>query len=49
MKRLLIMTVAIGLAFACGTVLAQEHEGAGKKPGAEKEESFAEKHELELK
>ena len=49
MKRLIIMTVAIGLAFAGCTAFAQEHEGAEKKPGAEKEESFAEKHELELK
>lgn len=49
MRRLAVVTVALGLAFAGSTVLAQEHEGAEKKAGAEKEESFAEKHELELK
>jgi len=49
MRRLAVVTVALGLAFAGSTVLAQEHEGAEKKSGAEKEESFAEKHELELK
>ena len=49
MKRLVVVTIAIGLAFAGRTAFAQEHEGAEKKHGAEKEESFAEKHELELK
>jgi len=44
MRRLAWLIVALGL--ACGAVpaVAQEHEG-----GAKKEESFAEKHELELK
>jgi F-type H+-transporting ATPase subunit b len=49
MRRLAVVTVALGLAFAGSIALAQEHEGAEKKTGAEKEESFAEKHELELK
>ena len=49
MRRLAVVTVALGLAFAGSTAFAQEHEGAEKKAGAEKEESFAEKHELELK
>jgi len=49
MRRLAFVTVALGLAFAGSVALAQEHEGAEKKTGAEKEESFAEKHELELK
>jgi len=49
MRRLAVVTVALGLVFAGSTVLAQEHENAEKKSGAEKEESFAEKHELELK
>jgi F0F1-type ATP synthase membrane subunit b/b' len=49
MRRLAIVTVALGLAFTGSAVLAQEHEGGQKKAGVEKEESFAEKHELELK
>ena len=49
MRRLALVTVALGLACAGSVALAQEHEGAEKKTGAEKEESFAEKHELELK
>jgi F-type H+-transporting ATPase subunit b len=49
MRRLAVVTVALGLAFAGSTAFAQEHESAEKKAGAEKEESFAEKHELELK
>jgi F-type H+-transporting ATPase subunit b len=43
------VTVALGLAFTGSAALAQEHEGGEKKAGVEKEESFAEKHELELK
>jgi len=43
MRRLAVVTVALGLAFI-GAAPAQEHEG-----GQKKEESFAEKHELELK
>ena len=40
----------LGLAFAGAVAWAQEHEGAEKKARrAKKEESFAEKHELELK
>jgi F-type H+-transporting ATPase subunit b len=49
MRRLAIVTVALGLAFMGTVAPAQEHEGAEKKAGVEKEESFAEKHELELK
>ena len=49
MRRLAIVTVALGLAFTGTVAVAQEHEGGEKKAGAEKEESFAEKHELELK
>src|ERR1022692_2498032 len=49
MRRLAIVTVALGLAFTAGTALAQEPEGTQKKAGVEKEETFAEKHELELK
>jgi F-type H+-transporting ATPase subunit b len=49
MRRLAVITVALGLTFTGGLALAQEHEGGEKKAGAEKEESFAEKHELELK
>jgi F-type H+-transporting ATPase subunit b len=49
MRRLAVVTVALGLVFAGSVALAQEHEGAEKKTGAEKEESFAEKHELALK
>jgi F-type H+-transporting ATPase subunit b len=40
--------VALGLAFTSRPALAQEHEAAQRKAG-EKEESFAEKHELALK
>ena len=52
-RRLAVVAMAAGLAL-CGTVRAEDHE-AGKKEaaaehgGAEAEESFAEKHELELK
>jgi F-type H+-transporting ATPase subunit b len=49
MRRLAIVTVALGLAFTGSMAWAQEHEGGQKKAGVEKEESFAEKHELELK
>jgi F-type H+-transporting ATPase subunit b len=49
MRRLAILTVALGLTFTGGALFAQEHEGGEKKAGVEKEESFAEKHELELK
>ena len=50
MRRLAIVTVALGLAFAGGRpALAQEHEGAQKAAAGEKEESFAERHELALK
>src|SRR5450755_2000717 len=49
MRRLAIITVALGLTFTGGALFAQEHEGGEKKAGVEKEESFAEKHELELK
>ena len=49
MRRLAILTVALGLAFTGTIAFAQEHEGGEKKAGVEKEESFAEKHELELK
>jgi len=44
MRRLAMVTVALGLAFTGSAALAQEHEGGGKKP-----ETFAEKYELELK
>jgi F-type H+-transporting ATPase subunit b len=49
MRRLAVITLALGLTFAVTPSWAQEHESAEKKGGAEKEESFAEKHELELK
>jgi len=49
MRRLAIVTVALGLAFTGTIAFAQDHEGGEKKAGAGKEESFAEKHELELK
>src|ERR1035441_8000609 len=49
MKLLAMMTVAFGLAFPGSAALAQEQQGGDKKAGVEKEESFAEKHELELK
>jgi F-type H+-transporting ATPase subunit b len=49
MRRLAILTVALGLTFAGGAAVAQEHEGGEKKAGTEKEESFGEKHELGLK
>lgn len=49
MRRLAVVTVALGLAFTGTAALAQEHAGGQKKAGVEKEESFAEKHELELK
>lgn len=56
-KRLAVLAMASGLALMCGPVRAEDHE-AGKKEvvaehpaehGKEAEESFAEKHELELK
>jgi F-type H+-transporting ATPase subunit b len=49
MRRLAILTVALGLTFTGSALFAQEHEGGEKKAGVEKEESFAEKYELELK
>jgi len=52
MRRLAPWILAAGLALAAGGPLAaQEHEGKPEAAGAatEKEESFAEKHELELK
>ncbi len=49
MRRLAVVTLALGLTFMRHRLRAQEHETAEKKGGAEKEESFAEKHELELK
>src|ERR1035437_6379118 len=49
MRRLAMVTVALGLAFTGSAALAQEHEGGQQKAGVEKEESFAEKHELGLK
>lgn len=49
MKRLAILALALGLAFTGPALRAQEHEGAEKTAGHEKEESFAERHELELK
>jgi F-type H+-transporting ATPase subunit b len=49
MRRLAILTLAIGLFFSGTPAWAQEHEGGEKKGGPEKEESFAEKHELEFK
>ncbi len=56
-RRLVVVAMAAGLALACGAARAEDHE-AGKKEataehgtghGKEAEESFAEKHELELK
>ena len=44
-----MVTVALGLAFTGSAALAQEHDGGQKKAGVEKEASFAEKYELELK
>ena len=49
MKRLAILALALGLALTGPALRAQEHEGAEKTAGYEKEESFAERHELELK
>jgi F-type H+-transporting ATPase subunit b len=49
MRRLAIFAVALGLACTGGAVLAQEHEGGQKKAGVEKEETFADRHELSLK
>jgi F-type H+-transporting ATPase subunit b len=49
MKRLAVIAMAAGLVLTCGTARAQEHEGGENKGAAEHEESFAEKHELELK
>jgi F-type H+-transporting ATPase subunit b len=49
MRRLALLTFAAGLAFVVvRPIIAQEHEGA-KTEKSEKEESWAEKHELELK
>ena len=45
MRRLALFALLSGLAFTALPCFAQEHEGAGEK----KEESFAERHELELK
>lgn len=45
MKRVILLTLAIGLAFAGTQAFAQENDGGALG----KEESFAEKHELELK
>jgi len=55
MRRLAILTLAAGLTFTCAPLRSQEHEGGEQKAGVEKtekgekEESFGEKHELELK
>jgi F0F1-type ATP synthase membrane subunit b/b' len=49
MRFLAIAALTLGLTFTGGVARAQEHEGGEKKAGVEKEESFAEKHELELK
>jgi len=51
MKRAGLVVLALGLALAAARpVLAQEHEGKAEQPGAgQKEESWAEKHEFELK
>ncbi|MGD0772980.1 MAG: ATP synthase F0 subunit B [Candidatus Solibacter sp.] len=49
MRRLAVVTVALGLALTGSVALAQEPQGGEKKAGVEKHESFAEKHELELK
>jgi len=49
MKPFAILALALGLTFSASPVRAQEHEGGEKKAGVEKEEGFAEKHELELK
>src|ERR1035437_10665413 len=49
MRLLAVVTVALGLAFPGSVGLAQEPQGGEKKAGVEKEQSFAEKHELELK
>jgi F0F1-type ATP synthase membrane subunit b/b' len=48
MRRLAIVTVALGIAFIGRPALAQEH-GGEQKAGVKKEEGFAEKHELGLK
>ncbi len=49
MRRLAIVTVALGLALTGSATRAQEQPGGEKKAGGEKEETFAEKYELELK
>src|ERR1035441_10298474 len=49
MRRLAIIVAALCLAFTCRPALAQVPEGGPKKAAAEKEEGFAEKHELSLK
>src|SRR5664279_3255748 len=49
MRLLAVVTVALGLAFPGSAGLAQEPQGGEKKAGVEKEQSFAEKYELELK
>jgi F-type H+-transporting ATPase subunit b len=48
MKRFALVALLLGLACSVRPVFAQEPEGA-KAEKTEKEESFAEKHELELK
>ena len=45
MKRFALVALLLGVACTIGPVVAQEHEGAK----TEKEESWAERHELELK
>src|ERR1035441_4856635 len=49
MRLLAVATLALGLGFTGHVALAQEPQGGEKKAGVEKEESFAEKHELGLK
>jgi F0F1-type ATP synthase membrane subunit b/b' len=49
MRRLAIITVALGLAFTGRPAFAQEHEAGQKAAATEKEEGFGEKHELALK
>ena len=48
MRRLALVTVAFGLALT-GSAWAQEPQGGEKNSGAPKEQTFAEKYELELK
>ncbi|MEO8595264.1 MAG: ATP synthase F0 subunit B [Candidatus Solibacter sp.] len=53
MKRLALIAMALGLALTGSVARAQEHENgehkAAAEHGQEAEESFAEKHEIELK